>query len=663
MLSQREIDILSYLSQRRNEFVKSSEIASMLEISDRTVRKYIKQLKPEVQKNGATLISKQGFGYFLKVDLVIEFEKFLKQYLSLDESKQENINDAKDRQYYILNLLLFNKKCMTIEKLSNQLYISRSTISQDISSIKKLIAHYNLELVSKQQNGLVIKGDERDKRHFIMDYFLGNSFFSSINKYFQDTPLLQQINMEELAIIVVDETRESKVYLSDYILQNLVLHLGLMIRRLLDGYSLNTITSNEEVLTEKEMIVAKKILSRVERIYQISFPEEEAKYISLHIMSKGTKQLQSHSQSNLSKRVEKILKEIETDFDYPMSSDNQLLYGLVTHLEPLLKRVQNGIHLENPILNDIRNQNNDVLEMTRQYFSQLQELKDQNVSDGEWAYLTLHLLAAIEKYEQREKLNVLIICATGYGSAQVLKVRVAREFNMQMNIVDVISYYEITDKKLESIDLIISSIDLSTIVFKVPVIQVNVLLNEVDIRNINTYIQQQDTKRLQSHQLEDKDNVQLQQYSYYFDQYCSDYLFNHIEGSIDKESIYNRLIQQLSIKEDRDFECKLRNQLAYREELSTVLFSEAVAVPHTAQPVGDYSSIAVAIIPEGIYWNDAYQNIKVVIMLSPSKYNDNELKTIIDVIVNLIDSEENIQKLMECKTYQMFKDFMINQYR
>src|SRR5699024_1258216 len=107
--------------------------------------------------------------------------------------------------------------------------------------------------------------------------------------------------MEELAIIVVDETRESKVYLSDYILQNLVLHLGLMIRRLLGGYSLNTITSNEEVLTEKEMIVAKKILSRVERIYQISFPEEEAKYISLHIMSKGTKQLQSHSQSNLSK--------------------------------------------------------------------------------------------------------------------------------------------------------------------------------------------------------------------------------------------------------------------------------------------------------------------------------------------------------------------------
>ena len=48
----------------------------MLEISDRTVRKYIKQLKPEVQKNGATLYLKTRIWLLLKVDLVIEFENF-----------------------------------------------------------------------------------------------------------------------------------------------------------------------------------------------------------------------------------------------------------------------------------------------------------------------------------------------------------------------------------------------------------------------------------------------------------------------------------------------------------------------------------------------------------------------------------------------------------
>ncbi|EZX21730.1 BglG family transcription antiterminator [Mammaliicoccus sciuri] len=660
MLSQREIDILSYLSQRRNEFVKSSEIATILQLSDRTIRKYIKTLKPEIEKNGANLIAKQGYGYQLKINLMIEFENFLKRYLSTKSVNQESINDSKDRQYYILNLLLFNKTAITIEQLSEQLFISRSTISHDIANIKKMIAQYDLELVSKQQHGIGIDGDERDKRHFIMDYFLGNSFFHSINKYFQDTPLLQQINMEELAIIVVDETRESKVYLSDYILQNLVLHLGLMIRRLLDGHCLKTIASNEEVLTENELSVARKILNRVERIYQISFPEEEAKYISLHIMSKGSKQQESDEESDLSHRVSQILGIIEADFGFPMSSDSQLLYGLVTHLQPLIKRIRNNIHLENPILNDIKSQNEASLTMTKNYFGELEELKDQDVSEGEWAYLTLHLLAAIEKYYQREKLNVLVICATGYGSAQMLKVRVEREFSIQMNIIDVISYYEITDEKLENIDLIISSIDLSTIVFKVPVIQVNVLLNDQDIKKINTFIHHHDSKFSYNHVLEE--NMALEQYSSFFSQYCSEHAFNYIEEPITKHQLYQLLIKQLSIKEEPCFEEKLKRQLRYREELSTVVFSDEVAVPHTAQPVGDYSSIAVALVPGGVYWNEQFPNIKLIIMLSPSKYNDNELKTIIDIIVNLIDSDDKISELMNCKDYNSFKNYMIGQY-
>lgn len=660
MLSQREIEILSYLSQRRNEFVKSSEIATMLQLSDRTIRKYVKTLKPEVEKNGATLIAKQGYGYQLKIDLMIEFENFLKRYLSKNGPEQENINDSKDRQYYILNLLLFNKVSITIEQLSEQLYISRSTVSQDIASIKNIIPQYNLGIVSKQQHGIAIEGDERDKRHFIMDYFLGNHFFHSINKYFQETPLLLQINMEELAIIVVDETRESKVYLSDYILQNLVLHLGLMIRRLLDGYSLKTITSNEEVLTENELSVARKILNRVERIYKISFPEEEAKYISLHIMTKGSQLQNQDAQSDLSQRVSKILNKIEKDLGFPMSSDSQLLYGLVTHLEPLIKRIQNKFHLENPILHDIKAQNESSLTMTKTYFGELEELKNQEVSDGEWAYLTLHLLAAIEKYYQREKLNVLVICATGYGSAQMLKVRAEREFSLQMNIVDVISYYEITDEKLEHIDLIISSIDLSTIVFKVPVIQVNVLLNEQDIKKINTFIHHHDNKFSYNDALEE--NVATEQYSLFFNQYCNESSFNYIEEAITKEALFDLLIKQLSLKEEQDFEDKLRRQLNFREELSTVVFSDDVAVPHTAQPVGDYSSIAVALVPNGVYWDEQHQQIKLVIMLSPSKYNDNELKTIIDIIVNLIDSDEKIAEIMNCKDYNSFKNYMVGQY-
>ncbi len=73
---------------------------------------------------------------------------------------------------------------------------------------------------------------------------------------------------------------------------------------------------------------------------------------------------------------------------------------------------------------------------------------------------------------------------------------------------------KITDEKLENIDLIISSIDLSTIVFKVPVIQVNVLLNDQDIKKINTFVHHPDSKFTYNHVLEE--NMALEQYSSFF---------------------------------------------------------------------------------------------------------------------------------------------------
>lgn len=63
-----------------------------------------------------------------------------------------------------------------------------------------------------------------------------------------------------------------------------------------------------------------------------------------------------------------------------------------------------------------------------------------DVSDDEWAYISLHLMAAIERYSNRHKLRVLVVCATGYGSAMMLKNRLEKEFEGRLRIVDVISY-------------------------------------------------------------------------------------------------------------------------------------------------------------------------------------------------------------------------------
>ena len=75
-------------------------------------------------------------------------------------------------------------------------------------------------------------------------------------------------------------------------------------------------------------------------------------------------------------------------------------------------------------------------------------------------------MAAKERYKEQRKYNVLVICATGYGSAQMLKSRIENELGNLILIADVIGYYEINDEKLKGIDFIISSIDLSNFDFQ-----------------------------------------------------------------------------------------------------------------------------------------------------------------------------------------------------
>lgn len=654
MLGNKEISILNYFLNHRNQYVKSSEIATTLGMSDRTIRKYIKLLNDSLINNGAVINSKQGFGYILEIQYQIEFENFIKVNIP-NNINVKNMSESETRQYFILNKLIFEEKSCRVDEIADELFVSRSTVTHDLSIIRNKLIEYHLDIGSKSNKGIYIIGEEINIRHFIMDYFLGKGFFSTINKYFENSLVLNQINLEELTIIVLDETRQSSIFLSDYTLQNLVLHLGLAIKRIQEGFQLSPLSETPK-FEVNQLEVAESIIRRISNIYNIEFPEEEAKYIALHIMSKGQLTNNSNTKDALSKNVKSILKMIDIDMTLNISKDRDLINGIITHLKPLLVRLENNIHLENPLLDEILEKYDDYFKLTKKYFSNLPELQDKTVNDSEWAYLSLHILAAIEKSKERNKLNALLICATGYGSAQMLKVRIQNEFKEQIRISNTISYYEIDKYNLKEIDCIISTIDLSNQVFKIPVIHVSVLLNNEDILKINSFIKQYDFK---TGHLSPTIAEKLK--SEYFDKYFNKNLFVINEEKKTKTDIYNLLIEKLTLYEDEHFKEAYKRQVYYREELSSVVFSDKVAVPHPVQPIGDHSNIAVCISRNNIDFNDD-SHVQVIFMLSPSKHDDNNFKQMINILVEVIDSEEITNRLINTNDFQSFKQIILEHF-
>ena len=176
-MRQKESDLLRYLLDNQNRFVTGDELAGVLSLSPRTIRNYIKILKIKLNLHGATFEAKPSFGYRLHISHPVTFDLFLnKDYqLSQWQTDDSDETDISDRQKYILNKLVIENRTFLIDDVAERLFVTRSTLSKDLSIIRKNLIPYALTIENKPNKGVFITGLERNRRHFILDYFFTHS--------------------------------------------------------------------------------------------------------------------------------------------------------------------------------------------------------------------------------------------------------------------------------------------------------------------------------------------------------------------------------------------------------------------------------------------------------------------------------------------------------
>ena len=124
MLSKRETQILKLLFDHKHTYLTSQEIASGIDVSNRTARKYLHLLEDALkQESLATIEAKQGNGYQLKIEDARRFDEFyLEEVKSQMASKDiTTIQESNDRQYYILNRLFFEQSAVYVDAIADEL--------------------------------------------------------------------------------------------------------------------------------------------------------------------------------------------------------------------------------------------------------------------------------------------------------------------------------------------------------------------------------------------------------------------------------------------------------------------------------------------------------------------------------------------------------------
>lgn len=653
MLNKKEKQIIQYLTKDKEQFVTSKELAAHMGCSDRTIRTYYKTLVEKLDNySGLDLISKQGYGYKLGILDDDAYADFLEEnHINDRHFNYQSVTDINDRYNFLLNKLLFEQNEIYFADLADELFVSRSTLSSDFKKIREKFKPYHLKIESKANKGVYVMGQERDKRRFIMDYFIDSGFINTMHSYVDNELLNQKISFEELTIIVLDEYREGGLRLSDFGIQNLVIHIALAIRRITEGFRISKVSEDEVVLRVlAERHVAENILKRVSVSTGIHFPIEEVDYITLHLVSKGHGN-SCHISEVLQEQVRQELIDSIDQINPTVKNDFQLIEELLAHLSTMYIRLQGKVVMENPLTAEIQANYRDMYQLAERVVSNMPTFSAYTLSPNEIAYISLHFMAAKERYKEQRKYNVLVICATGYGSAQMLKSRIENELGNLVSITDVIGYYEINDETLKGIDFIVSSIDLSNLMFNIPVFTVSVFLNDEELKDIKQGIAHLNTSMANVEYHQDELSVK----DVFDDYFSEDYFF--LMSDATKEDVLKKLAESISVNENDQFEKRLLDMMKQREAMSSIVFGENIAVPHPLKAVGSKHHFAVAIVKNGVKWDEQYPSIKIIFLMSMSIHDNDGLPELTSAIVDLVDNPKLQEQMLACQSFDEFKKY------
>ncbi|MFE4709101.1 BglG family transcription antiterminator [Peribacillus simplex] len=631
------------ISMQSISTVTSEHLANLNRVSSRTIRNDIKELDNLLSEHGATVRSVRGTGYELKINDERSFHNFL-QDISRDLQQGVIPTLPEDRVQYLIKRLLLTDEYMKLENLADELYISTSTIQNDLRDVKKILNKYEIILDKRPNYGLKVKGDEM-KLRFCMSEYIFNRREIELDLINDRVPILPREEILAIRSQILKKIQEYKINLSDIGLNNLIIHIAIACKRI---YSENYVSLYPEdlkdIIEQMEYEVAIEIVKGIEETFQIVFPEAETAYVAIHLLglklnseiSTSAKEVQNFIDKEIYDLTTSILESIENELRLGIKDDKELFIGMSLHLKPAINRYRYGMNLRNPILQEIKSNYPLAFEASIVAGRVIKQKSGIDMHENEIGYIALHIGGAIERRKMiNQPKRCIIVCASGVGSARLLYYKLQSKFGFDLNIIGTTEYYKLSQISMDGLDFIVSTIPIPDNL-PIPVIEVNTILGTNDFEKIENIMLEKKHKTIKYTR---EELVFLQQ---------------NLET---KEKVIHFLgdkLQKLGLVNE-----EFIASVFEREAISPTCFGNLVAVPHPIMPQTDTTFWTVCTLQKPITWED--KRVQFVCLLSVQKNSNEDLQKMYNLLVNVIDDIHTVQRLLKCRTYQEFIDVFLRQ--
>ncbi|MCD8221225.1 MAG: BglG family transcription antiterminator [Clostridiales bacterium] len=620
------------------EYITAETIAQTLHVSSRTVRNQMKNLNSVLSSYDIVVESKHGVGYRMiagDAKKRREFEEML-----WDRERQHTVvpNSSGERVAYLTDYLLKEDEYVRLDDLSDLLYISKKTLTGNLKEVESLLGEYRLTLSRKPNHGLKVEGSEFDRRLCIAEI--------SRTRQAPAWQLWEEHGQNEkkqwIEDCIHDCLSRYPYIIANIAYQDLVLHIEIAVRRMLAGHYIENSEGESVRITDPiSWQMAGDILSAIAERYPFRVLDGEIESVALHLEAKKTLQdvLPEDSQGDyvvvseeIDELIECMLSSVYSAFRFDFSSDLELAVMLRRHLVPMIVRLQHGMRISNPLLTEIRQQYALAFTMATTACMVLNHKYHTVVREDEIGYIALLFALALErKRTEIAKKNILLVCASGQSSSQLLRYRYQTEFGSYINWIDVCDIGQLGSYDFSDIDYIFTTVPIP---MKVP----------VPVQEIKYFLKSSHMSAVRRALRGSYDHTIREIYR-------EELFLTHRDFRSKKEAL--RIMCDY-VREHGYAGENLFPSVCAREEIARTAFGNLAAMPHPLEIMSERPFVCVALLDRPVLWieDDPSSLVQAIFLVSVANVKNYDVQKFYQVTARLLMDESSMKELLRGQDYE-----------
>lgn len=682
----RMIDILS----DADGWVTASSLARMLGTSERSVRTYVSQVNANGGYRGRTIESGKG-GYRLAgtaanaaSDADPHGDARVPAASEATGPKRLSAPE-RDRVDHVISRLIGTDGSasnvpgtvgVSIYDLADDLYISDSTLTGSVfPAVRKLVGQFGLRCEVHDFRAC-LTGREQDKRK-LLGYLATHNDYG----YFTSTRTLEEMFPEfdvgGIMSKLVEICQRSELFINDYALSNLLVHLLVIIVRLTSNNELGERDDGIDAmgmaaeLRQHDAIMdcANRISHYFEEEFGCTIPNADFQQIVLLIMLSierytyeelDFEKLSDLLDAEFVSSVIQILEETGARYNIPRVIDEQMRLQLILHMYNAYQRAVYHVSYPNPLAAQIKQEYAPIYDMAVFIVHRFSQVMNVEIGENEVAFIAFHIGAYFERATAPEGSATCVVIVEAYHDfAKRLVDDLKRALDGDVNIIGVMSCDGYLANMPEC-DVVITTIDVP--VERSKKILIGPILTKQNLRKIRDNLADLlEAKRRGAAWRFLRQTLRPELYARNIDLTrhaqsiitCTDNRAKCAAGS-ETPSPAHAAIEYLGSLARAAGMCDAAYiaDVHLRERVSSTAFTDRLAIPHAINESPNESFIAVLHNDTAIPWGR--HNVNFVLLIGISRRDMGHFRDALDIIIELFSDVNRVMRLMQTDGFDEF---------